>query len=294
MHEYKVQLDVFNGPLDLLLYLIKRDELDILDIPIAHITKTYVEYVDILRRHERLNIDDIGEFLVMAATLMEIKSALLLPTPPAISDSSDSAAEQLVDPRAQLIRQLLEYKRIKDHAALLEQHQRQFADRFPRHPARITPDADVDPPLDLDEVQVWDLLSAFNRIMGEIGTRIRQHEVVDDDTPIELHAADIEDRLQRDGKLSLRQLLFSRRSRGEMIGAFLALLELIRQKRILAERVVAPPPHADAILPADAPARADAPQQPESPDADIEILFIIAPPAHRQTFPQASLHLAEA
>jgi segregation and condensation protein A len=294
MHEYKIQLDVFNGPLDLLLYLIKRDELDILDIPIAHITTTYVEYVDILRRHERLNIDDIGEFLVMAATLMEIKSALLLPTPPAISDSPDSAAEQLVDPRTELIRQLLEYKRIKDHANLLEQHQKQFANRFPRYPARIAADEDVDPPLDLDEVQVWDLLSAFNRIMGEIGTRVRQHEVVDDDTPIELHAADIEDRLQRDGKLTLRQLLFSRRSRSEMIGAFLALLELIRQKRIIAERIVTQPLSSKAIDAGEPQDGADVPQAPESTDSNTEIAFIIAPPEHRRTFPQASLHLADA
>src|SRR5438477_521930 len=109
------------------------------------------------------------------------------------------------------------------------------------------------PPVDLDEVQVWDLLSAFDRLMKEVGTRKpRFHEVTYDDTPIDLHAADIEDRLRREGKLSLRQLVVGRTSRSEMIGVFLALLELIRQKKILVEQsemlgevqiIPAPPEH---------------------------------------------------
>ena len=233
--DWRVELDVFHGPLDLLLYLIKRDELEIFDVPIARITASYIAYLDVLRMTPRgVDIDTIGDFLVMAATLMEIKSATLLPTPPADVDEA-TGTPSLIDPRAELIRQLLEYKRFKDHAAVLAAQKRSHDDRFPRVPAAREVDGDVGPPpLDLDEVQVWDLLAAFTKLMGEIGLRRRVHEVVDDDTPIDLHAADIEDRLTRDGAQTLRQLFAARRSRGEIVGMFLAILELIREKRIVA------------------------------------------------------------
>jgi segregation and condensation protein A len=234
--EYRVELDVYNGPLDLLLYLIKRDELDIYDIPITRILDTYMDYVGMLkglRSENGLDINVAGDFLVMAATLMEIKSAMLLPKPPPAEGATDAAAD-LVDPRYELVQQLLEYKKIKDSAALLEQRQKEHEQRFPRVPASASGSSDEPPPLDLDEVQIWDLLTAFSRLMKEVGVRgPRIHEVIDDDTPIDLHAADIDDRVNREGRLSLRALLMGRKSRGEMIGIFLALLELIRQKKIL-------------------------------------------------------------
>lgn len=234
--EYRVELDVYNGPLDLLLYLIKRDELDIYDIPIARILDSYMGYVDMLRSmrdQNGLDINVAGDFLVMAATLMEIKSAMLLPKPPPVEGETSAAAE-LADPRYELVKQLLEYKRIKDSAALLESRQKEHEQRFPRVPAAQVGNPDEPPPLDLDEVQIWDLLTAFSRLMKEVGVRgPRMHEVTYDDTPIDLHAADIEDRLTREGKLTLRGLIIGRKTRGEMIGVFLALLELIRQKKIL-------------------------------------------------------------
>jgi segregation and condensation protein A len=234
--DYRVELDVYNGPLDLLLYLLKRDELDIYDIPIAQITDSYMSYVHQLKNlHEKhgLDINVAGEFLVMAATLMEIKSAMLLPKPPPEPGSTSSVAE-LTDPRRELVKQLLEYKRFKDAAGLLEQRRQEQSRKFARHPAWDEVAADEEPPVDLDEVQIWDLLSAFTRLLSEIGTRPKNvHEVVDDDTPIDLHAADIEDLLRRQRKLTLRGLFFGRTSRSEMIGVFLALLELVRQKKIL-------------------------------------------------------------
>jgi len=234
--EYRVELDVYHGPLDLLLYLIKRDELDIYDIPITRILDSYMTYVEMLkglRREQGLDINVAGDFLVMAATLMEIKSAMLLPKPPPVA-GEESAAAELVDPRYELVQQLLEYKKIKDAAVLLEQRQREQEQRFPRVPASPQGEADKPPPIDLDEVQIWDLLSAFSRLMKEVGTRGPSiHEITYDDTPIDLHAADIEDRLMREGKLTLRALVVGRQSRSEMIGVFLALLELIRQKKIL-------------------------------------------------------------
>jgi segregation and condensation protein A len=234
--DYRVELDIYNGPLDLLLYLIKRDELDIYDIPIARITDSYTAYIDMLGGlgDKALDINVAGDFLVMAATLMEIKSAMLLPKPPPAAGQESSAAAELADPRYELIQKLLEYKRFKDSAFALERQQQTFAARFPRVPARLEQDADEPPPVDLDEVQVWDLLEAFNKLMKEVGGRKpKDHEIIYDDTPIDLHAADIEDRLRREGKISFKQLLIGRKSRSEMIGLFLALLELIRERKII-------------------------------------------------------------
>jgi segregation and condensation protein A len=271
--EYRVELDVYNGPLDLLLYLLKRDELDIYDIPISQITDSYMHYVATLRDFsaDGLDINVAGEFVVMAATLMEIKSAMLLPRAPQEEgkDGQSSAAQDLADPRYELVQQLLEYKRFKDSAVLLARQQNEHENRFPRYPARHVAsgeDPDEPPPVDLDEVQVWDLLSAFSRLMQEVGIRKpRFHEVTYDDTPIDLHAADIEDRLVREGRLTLRQLVAGRQSRSEMIGVFLALLELIRQKKILVA------------------------QGEEYNELDIEP----APEEHRKTYEHASLNLAD-
>jgi segregation and condensation protein A len=236
--EYRVELDVYNGPLDLLLYLIKRDELDIYDIPISRITESYMQYVNMLKQMSNeggLDINVAGDFVVMAATLMEIKSAMLLPKQQSADDAGQtSAVQELTDPRYELVHQLLEYKRFKDTAALLERQQHLHENRFPRYPAKLDADPDEPPPVDLEEVQIWDLLDAFSRLMRELGFRKpREHEIIYDDTPIDLHEADIEDRLMREGRLTLRALLLGRRSRSEMIGVFLALLELIREKKIL-------------------------------------------------------------
>src|SRR5256714_14731821 len=147
--DYRVELEVYHGPLDLLLYLIKRDELDIYDIPIARITDTYMTYVSMLRdmkAEEGLDINVAGDFLVMAATLMEIKSALLLPKPPAAPGTEESsAAAELADPRYELVQKLLEYKRFKDTANLLERQGQLHADRFPRVPAKLEGSADQPP-----------------------------------------------------------------------------------------------------------------------------------------------------
>jgi segregation and condensation protein A len=270
--DYRVELDVYNGPLDLLLYLLKRDELDIYDIPISRITDSYLGYVRMLRTlsgEGGLDINLAGEFLVMAATLMEIKSATLLPKAPAEpgKDGERSATDELTDPRAELIQKLLEYKRFKDSSMALERRRDEHAGRFPRYPAKLEGQGDEPPPVDLEEVQIWDLLSVFERLMKEVGPRKpRYHEVTYDDTPIDLHAADIEDRLKREGHVTLRQLIIGRKSRSEMIGVFLALLELIREKKILVR------------------------QGDDLNDIEIDP----APEEHRKTYEFASLHLSDA
>jgi segregation and condensation protein A len=295
--DYRVELDIYNGPLDLLLYLIKRDELDIYDIPIARITDSYMGYVNMLkdiRNEHGLDINVAGDFLVMAATLMEIKSATLLPKPPPEPGQEQSAAAELADPRYELVQKLLEYKRFKDAAMALDQRQQVHAQRFARVPAKREAVADEPPPVDLDEVQVWDLLEAFSRLMREVGMRTpRLHEIVYDDTPIDLHAADIEDRLRRERGLTLRGLLVGRRSRSEMIGVFLALLELIRQRKILVyqsdiygelEVVVAPPEHRAGEPPTlhlatDSVEPAPAPREGEGAGQDVSLQNPPDPPA---------------
>jgi segregation and condensation protein A len=226
MTEYRVNLPVYNGPLDLLLYLIRRDEVDIYDIPIAKVTDQYLRYVELLKA---LDPNLAGDFLVMAATLMEIKTRLLLP---AREQDEGEAEGAEADPRAELVRQLLQYKQFKDAAGDLREAAEQQAMRFPRRPAE--PEELTEREYDLEDVQVWDLLDAFDRMMKSIGQDLRQHEVIYDDTPVELHAADIRDRLEREGSLTFRQVFEGRTTRSEIIGLFLALLELVRQEVILA------------------------------------------------------------
>lgn len=218
---YKVQLDAYSGPLDLLLFLIRRDEVDIYDIPVAEVTKQYIGYVHLLRE---IDPEAVSEFLVLAATLMEIKSRMLLPTPPPEEVSTDA-----IDPRQDLVRQLLEYKRFKDAARQLEHSAEVQAAKFARAPAPLgLPEDEVE----LDSVDVWDLFHAFKRLLEQVGKAGPVHKVKVDDTPIALHAEDILDSIERSGGVQKFEEVFSGRTRPEMIGLFLALLELIRQKRI--------------------------------------------------------------
>ncbi len=234
-NDYKVRLETFEGPLDLLLFLIRRAEVDVADIPIATVTDQYLDHLEHL---ELIDIDTAGEFLLMATTLMEIKSRCLMPVEDqGPAPTIDGPKE---DPRAELVRQLLEYKRFRDAADSLEAHRQEWSQRFTAsRPAMDRPSApDVDPetPLELEDLSVVDLVEAFGRIIDTVNfERLGEHEVILDDTPIELHAEDIVDRLGRDGgtqqSLPFRDV-FEGRTRGEAIGLFLALLELCKQQRV--------------------------------------------------------------
>ena len=226
--EYRVSLDNYSGPMDLLLYLIRREEVDIHDVPLARIIDQYLQYVELLRE---LDPNAAGEFLVLAATLMEIKTRMLLPAPEALDGDEEGPG---IDPRADLIRQLLEYKEFKDASTDLREMLDRQSQRFPRRPPRF--ESSDDTRIDLEDVQVWDLFDSFSRIMESIGTRSDSHEVIYDDTPVELHAADILDRLQREGPLSFAQVFEGRTVRSEIVGLFLAMLELIRQRQIFASQ----------------------------------------------------------
>ena len=256
MTDYRVQLDAFEGPLDLLLFLIRRAEVDITDIPIAEITDQYLAY---LSQIDRIDIDTAGEFLVMAATLMEIKSRMLMPPeerPGGARGEGEGAEEGAgADPRADLIRQLLEYKRYRDAADRLEEHRRLWEQRYPAAAAPIdrarlaeaTADlAGDEADLDAEDLNIFDLVEAFARIVETVNfDRLGEHTVTVDDTPIELHAEDILERLRSlpaahsggaagaDGKPALPfREVFEGRSRSELVGLFLAILELVKQQRL--------------------------------------------------------------
>jgi len=226
--DYRVSLENYSGPMDLLLYLIRREEVDVHDIPLAKVIDQYLQYVELL---QEVDPNAAGEFLVLAATLMEIKTRMLLPAPEALDGDDDGAG---IDPRADLIRQLLEYKDFKDASTDLRDMVDRQSQRFPRRPPKFE-NAD-DGQLDLEDVQVWDLFDSFSRVMEAIGTRPDNHEVIYDDTPVELHAADILDRLQREGAMSFTKIFEGRTVRSEVVGLFLAMLELIKQRQVFASQ----------------------------------------------------------
>lgn len=232
-NEYKVELDVYSGPLELLLYLIRREEVDINNIPIATITTQYLHYVELLRR---LDINLAGDFLVMAATLMEIKSRMLLPRPVADPTTGEGGGattlDELADPRYELVQQLLEYKRFKDTADNLYQRRQQEQQRF----SRAVPKSTGPAPLDIEDLSLYALIDAFNAIMASIGHTAFGHEVVYDDTPITVYQANILDRLETAGPLTMMMLFAGKTSRSELVGIFIAMLELVRQKKILVDQ----------------------------------------------------------
>ena len=158
MTQYRVNLDIFAGPLDLLLYLVRKDEVEIYDIQISHITEQYLHYVELLKQ---LDIELAGDFLVMAATLMEIKSAMLLPA----TTSEDGEDTDSMDPRSELVRQLLEYKKFKDAANLLGDSAEEQKQKFSR-PDSIIADlksGQEEPELDIDQVSIWNKADPLNK-----------------------------------------------------------------------------------------------------------------------------------
>ncbi|MCC6678591.1 MAG: segregation/condensation protein A [Phycisphaerales bacterium] len=242
--DYRVKLEAFEGPLDLLLFLIRKSEVEVADIPVARIADQYMAF---LKQIDRIDIDAAGEFLVMAATLMEIKSRMLAFRPEGGGAGPAVESEPSEDPRAELVRQLLAYKQYRDAADTLERRRSEWERKFPTGAAAIDRDTlrgAIEQQLDgveLEEVGVFDLAEAFRRICETVNfDRLGDHQVTYDDTPIELHAEDILDRLRREaatgpGGLGLTAV-FNGRTRSEMIGLFLAVLELVRRRAILVEQ----------------------------------------------------------
>ncbi len=218
--DYQVELEVFRGPLDLLLFLVKRNEVDICDIPIARIADQFKQYLGVL---EFIDVELAGEFLVMASTLMEIKSRMLLPRPEMVD--ADEA-----DPRLELVRQLIEYQKFKEATSLLEAQAQQQSQRLGRVPVSgpSGPDPAKQP---LRPVELWDLVSAFGRLMRE--TLAGQPEQIAlDFTPIHVYMDAIVQRLGRENPMPFSALFDPPHTRSRLVGLFLALLELMKGSRI--------------------------------------------------------------
>ena len=221
--DYQVNLETFRGPLDLLLYLVKRDEIDIRDIPIARVTEQFLEHMRVL---EMIDVELAGDFLVMAATLMEIKSKMLLPR-----DGLETAEEG--DPRQELVKQLLEYKKYKDAAAMLEaQAERQLC-RLPRQPVEGVEQDPAQQPL--RAVELWDLVSAFGRLMRET-LALQPQQIVVDDTPINVYMETILQQLAGQPRMPFSAVFTPPYTRVRLLGLFLALLELIKARQLAVEQ----------------------------------------------------------
>ena len=223
--DYRVEIDTYSGPLDLLLYLIRREEVDIYDIPIARITRQYVEYLDLI---VELSINVAGEFIVMAATLMEIKSRMMVPQP------EEGPEEEQDDPRLELVRQLMEYKRFKEAALALTERAEWRAERFGRPGERAAEDERSDA-MPTGGLALWALLDAFSRILEQTGRRA-PHKVVLDGTPAEELRSELERRVRSVGRMSFTEAFGGLPDRGVLVGMFLALLELVRQQVLRVEQ----------------------------------------------------------
>jgi segregation and condensation protein A len=223
MADYKVQFEVFEGPLDLLLYLVKKEEVDICDVDLTMLATQFIEHVKLMRE---LDLDIAGEFLVMAATLMYIKSRELLPKDQQVTPDGEEDEE---DPRWELIRKLVEYKKFKDVAARLQERELAMEDIYPRIPGK--PDLVVPPPR--TQVSLFDLLNAVNLVLKRHAAQDVRDIFEDKWTvseKIELLRRLIEER----GSIKFTELFATATSRTEIVVTFLALLELMRLRFLVA------------------------------------------------------------
>ena len=216
---YDVKLPIFEGPLDLLLHLIKKNEINIYDIPISLITQQYLEYLDLIKS---LNLNLAGEFLVMAATLIHIKSKTLLP--PTETDEG----EEEEDPREELIRRLMEYQCFKEAAQQLEQRELEWRDIFYR--SHAVPD-DEQEGIDLSDLNLFDLLDAFKSVLENLPEQ-RSMEIMVQELSVQDRMTVIIDSLEGQESVSFYSLFEQDKTRISVIVTFLALLELIRLKLV--------------------------------------------------------------
>jgi len=227
--EYKVKFDVFEGPLDLLLYLIKKEEVDIYEVNLTKLATQFIEYIELMRMFD---LDIAGEFLVMASTLMYIKSRELLPVDQQVATEGEDDGE---DPRWELIRQLVEYKKFKDAAAQLQVLELRQDNVFPRLPAK--PQFDDAPPPARGNVSLFDLINAVNAVLKRINQREDLRDIFEDKWTVSEKIEQLLQALKEHAALKFSALFASATSRSEVVVTFLALLELMRLKQIMATQL---------------------------------------------------------
>jgi segregation and condensation protein A len=226
MAEYKVKFEVFEGPLDLLLYLIKKEEVDIYEVNLTALATQFIQHIETMRM---LDLEVAGEFLVMAATLMYIKSRELLPVDQQVETEGEDDGE---DPRWELIRQLVEYKKFKDAAAQLQRLEARQENVFPRLPGKIefeTASAPAKP-----DVSIFDLLNAVNAVLQRINQKeASSREIFEDKWTVSEKIEHVMKMISERPRLKFSELFADAMSRTEVVVTFLALLELIRLKQLV-------------------------------------------------------------
>jgi segregation and condensation protein A len=264
MAEYKVQFEVFEGPLDLLLYLIKKEEVDIYEVNLTKLATQFIEYIDTMRL---LDLEIAGEFLVMASTLMYIKSRELLPVDQQAQVEGEEEGE---DPRWELIRQLVEYKKFKDAAAQLQALESRQEHVFPRLPGKLDLAAPETTQPAKPEVSIFDLLNAVNTVLKRLEQREgAAREIFEDKWSVSEKIEFILKIIGERGAVRFSELFEDAASRPEVVCTFLALLELIRLKQLVCAQ---PETFGDieisqARLAPEPPSGPEADQQPKVPDS---------------------------
>lgn len=221
---YRVQLNNFEGPLDLLLFFIKRDELDIYDIPISYITKQYLEYIHVM---EELDLDVASEFILMASMLMSIKAKMMLPR----EDSDDEELDE-TDPRYELVQRLLEYKRYKEMSEKMadmdEETRKQYMRGYPEADnvdKQATGEA-------LQDVTMFDLIAAFKKVLQDIERKNIVHHVEKVSTTVEEQAEFVLNKLQENGRQTFMEICSELKNKIYVVVTFLAVLEMIKEQQI--------------------------------------------------------------
>lgn len=225
--DYRVALDIYDGPLDLLLYLVYRSEVDIFDIPISEILEQYLGYVEFIKT---LDLEIAGDFMVMASRLMNIKSKMLMPRP-----EVEPEEDEIIDPRTELVKELLEYKEYKERAYALEQKRLERTNMYERVPSETEEPAKTEecPDSINDEVSVWDLLVAFHKITKDFMPD-QPRKIVYDDTPITVYVERLLTQLSSapEKRLAFSTLFEQVEHRMQVIGLFLGVLEAAKQGAI--------------------------------------------------------------
>jgi segregation and condensation protein A len=225
MSQYQVKFEVFEGPLDLLLYLIKKEEVDIYSVNLTKLATQFIEYIEMMREFD---LEIAGEFLVMASTLMYIKSRELLPVDQQAQVEEEEDGE---DPRWELIRQLVEYKKFKDAAAQLQELEARQEGVYPRLP--IKPVFEEEKPLAKPDVSIFDLLNAVNSVLKRFEKRDNPREIYEDKWSVSEKIEHIVKVMTTQAAVRFSELFENATSRSEVVCTFLALLELIRLKQLV-------------------------------------------------------------
>ncbi|MFK7768351.1 MAG: ScpA family protein [Mariniblastus sp.] len=224
---FKVESDFFRGPIDLLLYLVRRHEVEVTNIALTPVTEKYLEYIDVLKE---ISIDSVGDFIEVASILVELKARAVLPR----NDLEKEEAE-VADPRQDLVQRLLMFKKFKDASGLLDEQRIRWQSRFPRM-ADDLPTKKIDmAEQPIQEVELWDLVSAFGRVLRD-NRPVPQANITYDETPIHVYMQRIHARIVQQQNVSFSELFEIGMHKSAMVGMFLAILELTRHHNVVAHQ----------------------------------------------------------